>query len=115
VAQVKDPTWPEDYGKVIGAEKIEGHWQFYYASYAVLIFRRRDNGGRPHSLADLSRLSRKELTVDGFVRCGFPCNINYDFVDGDLWFADWRRNWHQDFLRNALPREPMTASGKHFY
>jgi hypothetical protein len=115
LAQVKDSTWPEDYVKVVGAEKLAGHWEFYYASYVVNIFRRSANGGQPFSFPDLARLCRKEIIEDGFVKCVIGCKIDYDYIDSDIWFADWRRKWHKDFLRNALPRHPVEKPGGMFF
>jgi hypothetical protein len=115
LAQVKDSLYPHDYVKIVGAEKISGSWEFYYPSYPVVIHNRDINKNKPYSFEQLSISGRNELTEDGFVKCGIGCNINYDYVDSDIWFADWKRKMHNKFLNNALPRHPIAKPGELFF
>jgi hypothetical protein len=115
LAQVKDSTGPEDYVKVVGAEKLAGRWEFYYAGYVVDICRRSDHQSRVYSLADRAAIGRREINDDGFVKCALGCRIDYGYIDSDVWFTDWQREWHKKFLRNGLPRHPVAKPGEMFF
>lgn len=115
LAQVRDPRHPNDYIKIVGAEKINGNWEFYYASYPVVEHNRKDNGNNIYSFEQLSQSGRHELIDDGYVKCLVECNINYDYVDSDIWFADWKRERHKKFLSNSLPRHPVLKPGEGFF
>ena len=96
----------EDYIKIIGAEKINEKWQYYYVSYVDYIYLRENNNYQVHSFEYLSSNVVQDLIDDGYVKNKITgCYINYEYIDGsDLWFADWRREMHQQFLKGTLPR-----------
>jgi hypothetical protein len=114
IVQPKDSLYPADYVKTIGAEKINGEWVFYYISYADIEYFRIKNGNLPYSFVHLSKSGREELINDGFISCSLGCSVNYDYVDSDQWFADWRREKHKDFLNGTLPRNPRYLPGQGF-
>jgi hypothetical protein len=114
IVQPKDSLYPADYVKVIGAEKISGDWEFYYASYATIEYYRNRNGHHPYSFVHLSKSGREELIDDGFVTCSLGCSVDLDYVDSDIWFADWRREMHKNFLNGTLPKEPVYKPGQVF-
>jgi hypothetical protein len=114
IVQPKDSLYPSDYVKIIGAEKINGSWEFYYASYADLYYNRNRNGYRPYSLAILSKSGREDLMNDGFISCSLGCSVNYDYIDSDIWFTDWRREMHKDFLNGTTPKDPVYKPGQVF-
>lgn len=100
-----DPQSNEDYVKIIGAEKNNEKWQYYYVSYACTIYFRETNNYQVRSFEDLSADMVCDLVNDGYVKCGIGCRINYEYIDGsDLWFADWMREKHQQFLNGTFSR-----------
>lgn len=114
IVQPKDPHYPADYVKTIGAEKINGSWVFYYASYPDIDFYRNINGHQPYSFEHLSKSGRNEIINDGFISCIVGCSVNYDYIDSDIWFKDWMREMHKDFLNGTLPKNPMYQPGQVF-
>jgi hypothetical protein len=114
IIQPKDSSYPADYVKIIGAEKINGNWAFYYASYADLDYNRNKNGYRPYSPQILSKSSREDLMSDGFIICSPGCSVNFDYIDSDIWFADWRRDMHKRFLDGTVPKNPVYKPGEVF-
>lgn len=106
---------PLDYVKTIGAEKINGKWEYYYASYAVIECQRSSNNNSAYSFSDLARIGRDELINDGFVECNLGCHINYDYIDSDIWFAQWMRDMHKKFLTNSLPKDPIAKPGERMF
>jgi hypothetical protein len=107
--QPKDILWGMDYAKLIGAEKIDEKWKFYYASYPLSVFDRKNINKMP--LDTIARKTRWELVEDGFVKCNPLCKINYNYVDSDVWFSEWRRKKHVKFLLNALEIDPREKPG----
>ncbi len=84
--------------KIIGAEEIGGYWNFYYQSYPVVMFNRDHNNGEVYTSNYLSTEVTKELLEDGYVS-KWRCKINYDYVESEIWFADWMWQKHQEFLQ----------------
>ncbi len=111
--QPDDVLFRVDYAKIIGAEKINETWRFYYAGYPISVFERK--GIQKNSLETLGRSVRTELINDGFVKCKLTCKINYDYVDSDVWFTDKRRKMHEKFLLNTLPTHPLEKPGESLY
>ncbi len=48
------------------------------------------------------------------VSCTIGCSVNYDYIDSDVWFKDWMREMHKDFLNGTLPKNPMYGPGQVF-
>jgi len=115
LAQVKSPSFPDDYVKIVAAERIGGNWEFYYVGYPVITHIRNENNNKPYSFEQLSISGREEITQDGFIKCQVMCNINYDYIDSDIWFADWKREMHWKFLNNATPKHPVAKPGELFF
>jgi hypothetical protein len=107
LVRVKDADWLNDYVKVIGAEKLNDSWHFYYASYLVMEFSRKENNDNPNSFELLAQRARKNLNEDGFIKCGLSCKVDYHYLDSDIWFAEWVRQMHKRFLANQLPTHPL--------
>jgi hypothetical protein len=115
LAQVKSPLFADDYVKIVAAEKIGGNWEFYYVGYPVVTHRRNVNNNKPYSSEQLSISGREELTQDGFIKCEGRCYVNYDYIDSNIWFADWRRKMHWKFLNGATPKHPVAKPGELFF
>lgn len=115
LVMVKSSSFPMDYVKTIGAEKINGKWEYYYSSYAVIDCERSTNGGSAYSFDALSRIGRNELISDGFVKCGLRCRIDRNYVDSDTWFKQWMRDMHKKFLKNELPKDPIAKTGERMF
>jgi len=111
--QPNDDLFGVDYVKIIGAEKVNEKWRFYYASYPISVFERK--GLQKNSLDSIGRLARWELINDGFVKCKLSCKINYDYVESDVWFTDKRRKMHEKFLLNTMPTHPLEKPGESVY
>ena len=111
--QPLDDFAPNDYVKIIAAEEINQKWRYYFASYPVIDYNRDKSKANLYKV--LAENSRDELIDDGFVECKPKCRINYQYVDSDLWFADWRREMHIQFLNNTLGLMPDEKPGEQLY
>ena len=91
---------PKDDVQIVGAEKINGTWQFYVQSYPRITFTREDwNFNKPVPADTLFYYVTKDLIDDGYFSKN-TCEINYSYIDSDVWFADWMRKKHQEFLQS---------------
>jgi hypothetical protein len=107
--QPNDFFWDMDYAKIIAAEKLNSQWRFYYASYPLLVYDRKDL--HKTSLDTIASQARQELVSYGFVKCSPSCKVNPDYVDSDVWFSDWIRKKHLEFLLNTLEIDPREKPG----
>lgn len=103
---------PVDYTKIIAAEKINNKWRFYYRSYAITDLLRSDNNNKPYTFSQLSKSAREDLIDDGFVTCNPACHIQHDYVDSDLWFQNWRREYHDEFVNGQYIDDPLGKPGQ---
>ena len=110
--QSNDPKIPEDYVKAIGAEKIDGVWIFYYASYFTQTFSRNGLHGKANEFEFMAEKVHGDIVEDGFIKCSLGCKVDFDYIDSDIWFAQWRRDMHKGFLENTLPAMPGEEPGK---
>lgn len=115
LVRVKDAQFPDDYVKTIGAEKVGGSWLFYYVSYPVTLFRRADNNEEKYSFHFLSEYARNDLNEDGFIKCSLGCKINYSYVDSDLWFQDWERQFYVKFINGQMPKDQVAKPGEKMF
>jgi len=111
--QPNDALFGVDFVKIIAAEKVNEKWRFYYASYPISVFYRKDI--KKNTLDSIGRLARWELINDGFIKCKPSCKINHDYVESDVWFTDKRRKMHEKFLSNTLLIHPLEKPGESLY
>lgn len=86
--------------QILGAEKINNAWYFYIQSYPTCLYNRKDNEPRrPYTFEEMSNDVVGDLIRDGYFRKN-SCEINYSYIDSDIWFADWMRQKHKEFLQS---------------
>ncbi|MBK6482162.1 MAG: hypothetical protein IPG01_03280 [Chitinophagaceae bacterium] len=95
-----DTSAVHDEVQIVGAEKISNAWQFYIQSYPNVSFNRNDLSSKQPFTADtMFYYVTKDLIDDGYFHKN-SCEINYSYIDSDIWFADWMRQKHQEFLQS---------------
>lgn len=86
--------------KIIGGEKINMIWHFYFQSYPMCLYNRKENEQkRPFTFEEMTNDVISDLIRDGYFKKN-SCEINYNYIDSDIWFADWMRKKHQEFLES---------------
>jgi len=86
--------------QIIGAEIIKPYWHFYVQSYPRILFNRDEVSPRAtFNSQNMFDKTIKDIIQDGYYFQG-KCEINYSYIDSDIWFADWIRKKHQVFLQN---------------
>jgi hypothetical protein len=98
ILEIADSSVNGDEVRIVGAEKINNIWNFYYQSYPELMYDRKNNR-KPNSFQYLSNEARFRIITDGYY-IDRSCRINYKYIESDVWFTEWRRKMHQDFLKN---------------
>jgi hypothetical protein len=89
--------------KIIGGEIIQNQWVFYYQSYPILYQYRKDYSANTEiAFQQLSEYGIRRLSSDGYVKwiTRYCCWVDYEYIDSDVWFANWMRDKHQDFLES---------------
>jgi hypothetical protein len=96
----QDTSVAHDEVQIVAAEKINNAWQFYIQSYPNIKFNRNDLIPKQSYNADtMFHYVTNDLITDGYFIKN-SCEINYSYIDSDIWFADWRRKYHQQFLQS---------------
>lgn len=88
-----------DFVKIIAAEIIDSSWHFYYKSYPVEYYFREYNQNKAYEKDTIVNKTIVNLCNDGYVNIK-DCSMNYEYIDSDIWFQDWMREKHNEFLGN---------------
>lgn len=87
--------------KIVSGERIGDIWKFYYqANPWINYYRDYFNADPELGFEELSEQGIYSLCKDGFILwvLKLACWVNYDYVDSEeLWF-EWKRKKHQNFL-----------------
>lgn len=87
--------------KIVSAEDSEEGWKFYYLSLPMISIYRGSGKEGMLSFSQLSERGTKEIINDGYI--DRKCNISDEYIESDLWFADWIKEKHNRFLKWKLP------------